>query len=59
MQGIEFLASFFDTEVTTMLFTWFVLGAVCFGLSVLPRWQDRERARTATPMPAETLRKVA
>lgn len=48
-----------DPYLITTLFTWFVLGAIGFGLSVMPKWQDKERARTAKPMPVVELRKAA
>lgn len=51
----------------TMLLTMLVLGALSFSFSVLPRWQEAERAqareeeaaRAVKPRPAEELRKAA
>ncbi|MDE2059422.1 MAG: hypothetical protein KGL31_02180 [candidate division NC10 bacterium] len=58
-----------DPYLITILFTGLVIGAACFGLSVMPRWQDEERARarareeetarTAKPTPVVELRKAA
>lgn len=56
-----------DPYLITILFTGFVLGAVCFGMSVMPRWQDQERARAREkeaaqamkPTPVVELRKAA
>lgn len=34
-----------DPYLITMLFTGLVIGGLSFALSVMPRWQDKERAR--------------
>lgn len=49
-----------DPYLITILFTGFVMGAMCFGLSVMPRWQDKERAQAAKKTaPVVELRKAA
>lgn len=56
-----------DDDTITIFFTWFVLGSVCTALSVMPKWQDEERARAreeeaaraVRPTPVVELRKAA
>ncbi len=70
MPEIVFSGWLAEPNVLTTLFTWFVLGAVCFGLSVLPQWQaqemararkekEEEAARVVKLIPREALRKAA
>lgn len=59
MPGVKFLSSFVDTDVTVILFTWLVLGAVCLGMFALPKTESRRRMQAAKPTPADTLRKAA
>jgi hypothetical protein len=54
-----FMGDIGDPYLITTLFTGLVLGAVCFGLSVLPRWEDQERMRASKPTPTVELRKAA
>lgn len=68
MPSVEFFMELFNnTYLITALFTWFVQGAFCFGLFVLPRWQEAERVRmkkteaprVAKPTPAMVLPRAA
>ena len=48
-----------DPYLITMLFTGLVIGGLSFALSVMPRWQDKERARAAKSASVVELRKAA
>jgi hypothetical protein len=45
LRNAGFLELLTNTRLITGLFTWFVQGAFCFAVFVLPRWQEAEVAR--------------
>lgn len=59
MLSVKFLASFVDTELITILFTWLMLGASCYAMFVLPQRQTKETARGVKPTSVEALPKAA
>ncbi|MBZ0159506.1 MAG: hypothetical protein K8G79_05155 [bacterium] len=47
MLGTEFYSDLLVyTRLMTIGFTMWVLGGICMALFVMPRWQERETART-------------
>ena len=59
MPGAGFLEYLTDPYLMTGVFTWLVIGVVCYAMFVLPQRQKEEAARTVKPTPVEALRKAA